>query len=357
MDYKPTKSGKRWIGDDGGFYYKCVCQKCGDVVFGRTNKTKFCISCRSIDSSERQKHSYEFVKEQMEKEGYTLLSKEYQNNNTKLKVQCSEGHIYYPIFSNFSRGERCLYCRKNAPIFWKDVMELFKLKDWKVLSKENEWKGAYKDKIKFQCKNGHVWQCTYTRLKHRFDTTGCPICNNNLPIKFEDIKNWFEEEDWVVYTEEKDYRNQNGTPIDCSCPKGHRQLKNVRRWRMGRRCLYCINSGPEIEVGKYINKIYKETVINNDRKVLSGLELDFYFPLPNKAIEFNGDYWHCNPKSYGPDYLNKHKGKYAKDLWEIDDNKKTICNELNIDLLTIWESNWMSNNKECKKEINKFLED
>lgn len=39
-----------------------------------------------------KKLTFEFVKEQFEKEGYKLLSTEYENAHTKLKVRCNKGH-------------------------------------------------------------------------------------------------------------------------------------------------------------------------------------------------------------------------------------------------------------------------
>jgi hypothetical protein len=39
-------------------------------------------------------HIHEYVKEQIENEGYKLLGKEYKNVFTKLKIKCPEGHEY-----------------------------------------------------------------------------------------------------------------------------------------------------------------------------------------------------------------------------------------------------------------------
>jgi len=36
--------------------------------------------------------SYDYIKSQFEKEGYTLLTQEYKNNNQKLDYICPNGH-------------------------------------------------------------------------------------------------------------------------------------------------------------------------------------------------------------------------------------------------------------------------
>lgn len=46
--------------------------------------------------------------------------------------------------------------------------------------------------------------------------------------------------------------------------------------------------------------------------------LDMYFPNINLVIEIHGDLWHCNPKLYKEDFLNKSYNLTAKEIWEKD---------------------------------------
>lgn len=93
-------------------------------------------------------------------------------------------------------------------------------------------------------------------------------------------------------------------------------------------CIKCnplnYNSGPEIIIKKFLD----EFCINyemNTRKIIKPLELDFYLPDFKLAIEFNGLYYHCNkPKNY---HLNK----------------TIACNKIGIQLIHIWENDWMNN--------------
>ena len=73
--------------------------------------------------------------------------------------------------------------------------------------------------------------------------------------------------------------------------------------------------------------------------------LDFYDKTKNLVIEFQGDYWHCNPKKYSEDFFNDVKQLYAKDIWNYDQNKKDfICKKLNNPIyLQIWESEYKEN--------------
>jgi len=87
----------------------------------------------------------------------------------------------------------------------------------------------------------------------------------------------------------------------------------------------------EKELRDFISVVYQGPTVYNSRKVVAPYELDIWLPELNIAIEFNGDYWHG-------DHFPKHK---QRDLI-----KKTKCNELNINLIVVMESDWIDN-REC----------
>lgn len=250
---------------------------------------------------------------------------------------------------------------KSKKICWEDVIYLFNGFNFEILSNKENFKLANISKIKFKCKKcGYIDHSTYSYLKYKYNNNnGCKICKSFKKMKniqFLDIKQWFEDERWTVYSTEKDYKNQNSTPIDCACPNGHRQWKSVRKWRLGRRCSQCNSSGPELELRKFLEKLDVD-VKYNERRVLNGIVLDFYFPKLNKAIEFNGDYWHCNPNLYSPIYKNKNKNLYANEIWVKDRIKKRKCIKNNIKLITIWNYEWENYKLDTQKRIEEFLWD
>lgn len=85
-----------------------------------------------------KKLSYEFVKEQIEKEGYKLLSKEYINAHSKLIVRCPKDHEYEIIYSNFKKGHRCPKCKylnqvENLKLSYEFVKEQIEDSIWRVM--------------------------------------------------------------------------------------------------------------------------------------------------------------------------------------------------------------------------------
>lgn len=85
-------------------------------------------------------------------------------------------------------------------------------------------------------------------------------------------------------------------------------------------------SSVEIEIVEFIKSLRIKNLIPNDRKMLEGKEIDIFLPDYNLAIEVDGIYWHS--EKWGKD------SKYHLD--------KTIkCNQKNINLLHIFDSEWM----------------
>lgn len=94
-------------------------------------------------------------------------------------------------------------------------------------------------------------------------------------------------------------------------------------------------SGCENELLEYIKSVYNGEVISSDRSVLGGKELDIYIPKLRLAFEYNGVYWHSD--------LYKDKTYHSE--------KTQKCLELGIQLIHIWEDEWIYKNDIVKDTI------
>ena len=119
------------------------------------------------------KYTYEYIKEYIEGFGYKLLSKEYMNARTKLKVECPKGHIYEVTFDNFKQGYRCPYCAGNIKYTYEYVKEYIESFGYKLLSKE--YVDVF-DKLKVECPKGHIYEVAFNNFKYGYR---CPICNQS----------------------------------------------------------------------------------------------------------------------------------------------------------------------------------
>jgi len=85
--------------------------------------------------------------------------------------------------------------------------------------------------------------------------------------------------------------------------------------------------------------------------------LNYAYDLYNekKIIEYNGDYWHCNPNKYDKYHYHKRKHKYAHDIWESDSKKINYAGRLGYIVLVIWESEWKENKQQVIDKCREFL--
>ena len=112
---------------------------------------------------------------------------------------------------------------------------------------------------------------------------------------------------------------------------------------INRSCDKCENNGKshyESELYDFITSL-GYSCIRNTREIISPLELDLYIPDKSLAIEFNGDYWHSE--------LYKDKDYHY--------NKFKLCKERGINLISIFENEWISNSDIIKNYIKDYLND
>lgn len=86
---------------------------------------------------------------------------------------------------------------------------------------------------------------------------------------------------------------------------------------------------------------------NNNKKYCAVCEKQF--SNEKIAIEYNGDFWHCNPEKYDKDYFNPKKKKYAFKILEDDLKRLEMLKNNQYKVLIIWESSYKNNKKETIK--------
>ncbi len=98
--------------------------------------------------------------------------------------------------------------------------------------------------------------------------------------------------------------------------------------------IYYSRSKKEKELYNLIKKKYKNV---KHSFTVDKFICDIFIPEKNLIIEYNGDYWHCNPNKYESNYYHKIKNKTAKEIWEYDKNRIDILKQNGYNLEVIWE--------------------
>lgn len=95
---------------------------------------------------------------------------------------------------------------------------------------------------------------------------------------------------------------------------------------------------------------FNEYIVNCGDKFY---KLDFYIPELNKWIEFNGDYWHRNPRN--SNYI-KSNILDCVSIWRSDRIRlNNIRSIINTEPLVIWESDYKSNKESIVNKCIKFI--
>jgi hypothetical protein len=195
----------------------------------------------------------------------------------------------------------------------------------------------------WSCKEGHDWKTT---VRNRASLGyGCPTCSGKITlIGFNDLATTqpLLASQWHPTNNNDLTPNMvtigSGRKVWWLCDKGH-------EWQaiIADRATHHKTNCPECNANNWISKAEHEiasflgdlglTVIQSDRKILQGIEMDIYVPERKFAIEYNGIYWHTE---------NKGKGKYYHyDKWLAAKNA-------GIQLVQIWEDEWNKNPEQVK---------
>jgi len=178
---------------------------------------KWCPICARINTANKLRGNINKMKKLAERKGGKCLSKKYIDNSTKLKWQCSKGHIWYTTPNRIQQGTWCPICghkkgaekQKNTI---EDMKKLARSKGGECLS-DNYVNN--KTKLTWKCENGHIWKSRPNDIKNGY---WCPYCSGNIKLTIEDMQRIaLERGGWCL---SMDYIN-NKTALWWQCGEGH----------------------------------------------------------------------------------------------------------------------------------------
>jgi hypothetical protein len=288
-----------------------------------------------------KKLTYEHVKSFIEKEGYQLLSDTYINNRSKLLLKCLKGHEYKVRFYSFKKGIRCPVCSGKQKHTYNYVKSFIEKEGYQLLS--DTYKNAL-SKLLIKCPKGHEYKSTFNRFQQGNKCPKCFFISTTQKQKhtYEHVKSFIEKEGYQLLSDT--YKNAH-IKLLVKCPEGHEYKVRFNDFQQGHRCPFCSNrtSKGEIEVQDFIESLGYDIIRNDRTQIINpltgyNLELDVWIPNKNKAIEYNGMYWHS---------MFERK--------KCDDIKKDQCRQKGIDLLVVNDEKWLNNNEIERQIIIKFL--
>jgi hypothetical protein len=226
---------------EGSTKIKWVCAKNETHIFTSplknvTNGDRELYVCHSCARKDENGPTYDSFVEQLESEGWTMVSDEsvYQNNKSVLQAICNEGHETRTSQNNFSMGHRCKKCaRANQRVHTiEDISVEFAEKGFELKAVEYINNST---PLEYICKCGRERTITYSNFTK--NTSGCNGCTRRWTIA--EVEDFFEDAgcDIVDLCTEEFVLNSTGIYYICICGMDH--FSSWKSFKKGARCPEC----------------------------------------------------------------------------------------------------------------------
>ena len=279
------------------------------------------------------------------------------------KEQSEKMLVQRKITNDQLRSEDPLWDKKrsrNCPEFWinkgfseedskekaKEVMSEIHEKTFKKF-KENPEKyvSKYPTKIEYYLERGYSEEVAKKKLIERQQTFSLKKCIEKHG-ESEGQRIWLDRQvKWMnTMNDKSDAEKMDILKRKASyCKKNYSAISQKLFWLIYDR----LDSKSDI----FFKELNSEFIISESKTFI----YDFVDKSNKKIIEFNGDYWHCNPNRFHENYYHKHLKMYAKERWYNDKIRVEFTESLGYKILTIWESEWRKFPDDTLDKCLKFL--
>lgn len=255
----------------------------------------------------------------------------------KVKIICPEHGEFEQRADAHLGGQGCPICGNiKMGISNSSNVDEFTEKANKIHSKKYVYyKSIYINNSTPLCitcpQHGDFWQTPSNHLKGE----GCPKCNGGVRLELTDFINKGNKAHNFKYDySEFDYATSR-TKGCIICPIHGKFWQMPNAHLNGEGCPKCSNIGSKYEE-EISNSLKGLEIQQRNRKLLNGKEIDIYLPQYKLGIEFNGLYWHSEENGKDKDYHL---------------NKLNMCNENGIELIQIFEDEWIDKREICETII------
>jgi hypothetical protein len=190
------------------------------------SKWKFgrrCPRCSAIRIGKKLRLGIDFIRKEFKKEGYILLTTEYENSNQKLDYICPKGHKHNISWGSWQNGSRCYYCHGTIKPTIGFIKAEFKKAGYTLLTK------VYRNglqKLEYVCPIGHNHAISWGNWKNGYRCPICAVIKNSGPTHY----NW-----------------QGGISCEPYCQNWTKEFKEFIKERDSYRCQnpYCNSKNPK----------------------------------------------------------------------------------------------------------------
>lgn len=270
---------------------------------------------------------------------YSLVG-EITSNKQYVDIVCPiHGAFSQSVSSHINAKQGCPRCSGNYRKTIEEVMvEIGKIHGEKFTYSPFTYKHN-KQKIEIFCQeHGSFW----TGIKEHLYGGGCPKCAKNLKGNTSSfiLKAKKKHGDRYSY-DNVDYKYCD-EHVSITCPKHGDYLQTPHAHLAGYGCSRCVANSSNKENqwldGLKIDGLLRQYKVKIGRKRYT---VDGYDPKTNTVYEFNGDYFHGNPKFFDYGWTNRVTKDTFGVILERTREKERLIKEAGYNLISIWESDYL----------------
>lgn len=311
-----------------------ICNKHG--VFKQTPNNHLsgqkCPFCNGNPKSNKFDFINKSILKHSNKYDYSLV--EYKNNKLKVRMICKEHGEFLQSPNRHLIGQGCPKCDKSCKIEIEDFVKRSYLKhgdkyDYSLVKFKNTL-----DEVEIICKEHGLFVQV---LRNHLNGYGCKICGGNMKLSNDD----FIKRSNIIHNNKYDYsliKYKNSlSKVKIICNEHGEFLQKPNKHLGGQGCPKCA-----VRYGIMENK-WLDMMCVIDRQINIGKYIVDGFDKENNIIyEFNGDFWHGNPKVFKSDEVNNVIGKTFGELYEDTLMKEDYLIKMGYKVISIWESDYLN---------------
>jgi len=97
------------------------------------------------------------------------------------------------------------------------------------------------------------------------------------------------------------------------------------------------------EILDHLQKTFPRKKFVGEKLFVSGSHkyfIDIFSGPLKTVVEFNGDYWHCNPTMHSGSFVHPRKHKTAEQIWEEDRQRLDVLSSKGYHTFVVWEKDY-----------------
>lgn len=225
------------------------------------------------------------------------------------KTGYQKGHKPCPVCGTLVSGSGVECCSKScsAKLHWTRNPDMKESRTWNAdrYATREKNRDRWVRNLSEACKGRKPWNK---------DTKGLQVAwNKSLPSEQQPF---YGKSHSLEYYQKRDKTVLEKYGVECALELAKSSPRSKKEKRLEN---ILIGYLPNKRVGKY-----KPDYLNVETKHI---------------VEIYGDYWHCNPKTFDPDFYHSQLKKTAKEKWKEDQERKQVLESMGYRVTVVWESN------------------